>query len=186
MFEFLTRLVKRLAAPADPRPAPRCFDQVERDLAAHDLDLVQKHQAALTPFQRLQLSLAARHVTPAASDEDILSGLIALRQASAGHGLGLILAPERRDHRYDANKALPDLTGWATPDVLRVARSIAAAKAYGELPVLADALEDAGCADPSVLGPMRRRPAPHVRGVRVAYALAADVAPGFLDPIRRS
>jgi hypothetical protein len=35
--------------------------------------------------------------------------------------------------------------------------------ALGDLPILADALEEAGCTDPSILGHLRG-PGPHVRG----------------------
>ena len=45
----------------------------------------------------------------------------------------------------------------------KLAQTIDAERAYDQLPVLADALEDAGCADAEVLGHLRS-PGPHVRG----------------------
>ena len=36
-------------------------------------------------------------------------------------------------------------------------------RAFAELPILADALEDAGCTDPTLLDHLRR-PGPHFRG----------------------
>lgn len=47
--------------------------------------------------------------------------------------------------------------------VLRIADDIYTGRAFEELPILADALEDAGCADADLLGHLRS-PGPHVRG----------------------
>jgi hypothetical protein len=52
---------------------------------------------------------------------------------------------------------------WRTTDVRALARSIYEDRAFGRLPVLADALMDAGCADEQVLGHCRSE-GPHVRG----------------------
>jgi hypothetical protein len=48
-------------------------------------------------------------------------------------------------------------------NVVRVADSVYASRDFRELPFLADALEDAGCADADILGHCRG-PGPHVRG----------------------
>jgi hypothetical protein len=53
--------------------------------------------------------------------------------------------------------------GWLTPAVLALARGIYEGRAFDRLPVLADALQDAGCEDERVLGHCRG-PGPHVRG----------------------
>jgi hypothetical protein len=56
--------------------------------------------------------------------------------------------------------------GWLTRGgnaVAAVARTVYEGRAFDRLPVLADALEDAGCADPDLLGHLRG-PGPHVRG----------------------
>jgi hypothetical protein len=52
---------------------------------------------------------------------------------------------------------------WRTSDVVGLARSIYEDRAFDRLPVLADALMDAGCADDQVLGHCRGA-GPHVRG----------------------
>jgi hypothetical protein len=52
---------------------------------------------------------------------------------------------------------------WHGGLVPRMARDIHSGRRWGELPVLADALEEAGCADPEVLGHLRG-PGPHVAG----------------------
>jgi hypothetical protein len=53
--------------------------------------------------------------------------------------------------------------GWRTEAVVAVARGAYAERASGRLPVLADALEDAGCTDADILAHCRG-PGPHVRG----------------------
>jgi hypothetical protein len=52
---------------------------------------------------------------------------------------------------------------WRDGTVVRVARSIDDDGRFGDLPVLADALEEAGCADADLLGHCRSG-GPHVRG----------------------
>jgi hypothetical protein len=52
---------------------------------------------------------------------------------------------------------------WLTSDVLGLARGIEADRAFDRLPILADALEDAGCDNADVLEHCRG-PGPHVRG----------------------
>jgi hypothetical protein len=52
---------------------------------------------------------------------------------------------------------------WLTTSAVSVAKSIYDDRAFDGLPILADALEDAGCTDPDILGHCRG-PGPHVRG----------------------
>jgi hypothetical protein len=52
---------------------------------------------------------------------------------------------------------------WRTSTVLVLARGIYTDRAFDRLPILADALQDAGCDDPDILGHCRG-PGPHVRG----------------------
>jgi hypothetical protein len=53
--------------------------------------------------------------------------------------------------------------GWLTSSVVELARGIYDQKAFDRLPILADALQDAGCDHPDVLAHCRG-PGPHVRG----------------------
>ncbi len=57
----------------------------------------------------------------------------------------------------------PVCRAWNDGTILKLARDIYARLVLGRLPVLADALEDAGCADAELLGHLRG-PGPHVRG----------------------
>lgn len=52
---------------------------------------------------------------------------------------------------------------WRTATVLELARGIYTDRAWDRPPVLADALEDAGCTHPDVIGHLRG-PGPHARG----------------------
>lgn len=53
--------------------------------------------------------------------------------------------------------------GWRTSDVLGVARGVYDDRVFERLPILADALVDAGCADEQLLSHCRS-PGPHARG----------------------
>jgi hypothetical protein len=57
----------------------------------------------------------------------------------------------------------PDILRWNDSTVLNIAQSIYTEKAFARLPVLADALEEAGCVDEEVLRHCRQ-PDHHVRG----------------------
>jgi hypothetical protein len=52
---------------------------------------------------------------------------------------------------------------WQTPTVVAMARAIYEERRFQEMPVLADALEEAGCTDEAILGHCRE-PGEHVRG----------------------
>ena len=53
--------------------------------------------------------------------------------------------------------------GWLTSTVEQLAESIYADRAFDRLPILADALEDAGCTNADILNHCRQ-PGEHVRG----------------------
>jgi hypothetical protein len=54
-------------------------------------------------------------------------------------------------------------SSFVTANVLSIARAIYADRAFDRLPILADALEDAGCDQADILEHCRG-PGPHVRG----------------------
>jgi hypothetical protein len=57
----------------------------------------------------------------------------------------------------------PSWFAWQDGAVRKLARVIYEEHRFGDLPVLADALEEAGCTEPELLGHLRG-PGPHVRG----------------------
>jgi hypothetical protein len=54
---------------------------------------------------------------------------------------------------YNDGKTFPEL--WKTPDVLNISRVIIAGRDFASCPILADALEDAGCTDDILLHHLR-------------------------------
>jgi hypothetical protein len=56
-----------------------------------------------------------------------------------------------------------NVRSWRGGVVIRLARAVYAERAFDRLPVLADALEEAGCTDIDLLGHLRG-PGPHLRG----------------------
>jgi hypothetical protein len=57
----------------------------------------------------------------------------------------------------------PSWLAWNSGTVVSIAGAAYEKQAFDCLPILADALEDAGCTDPAILGHLRG-PGPHVRG----------------------
>jgi hypothetical protein len=53
---------------------------------------------------------------------------------------------------------------WRTTDVLLLARGIYEERAFDRMPILADALQDAGCTNNDLLAHLRDLQATHVRG----------------------
>jgi hypothetical protein len=73
------------------------------------------------------------------------------------------LPPILRDVFGNSFRPVTAESRWLTPTVVGLARGVYEDRAYDRLPILADALEDAGCADADLLGHLRS-PGPHVRG----------------------
>jgi len=94
--------------------------------------------------------------------------------------------PRARDRKEGAERAararlVKDIFGnpfrpvavdrsWLTSTVVSLAQGIYADRAFDRLPILADALQDAGCENADVLGHCRG-PGPHVRGCWVVDLL---------------
>jgi hypothetical protein len=53
---------------------------------------------------------------------------------------------------------------WRTPDAMALARQIYESRYFGAMPILADALQDAGCDSDDILSHLRDPHATHVRG----------------------
>lgn len=62
------------------------------------------------------------------------------------------------------------ISSWLTPTVTRLGETIYAERTFDLLPILADALEDAGCSDADILNHCRQ-PGEHVRGCWVVDLL---------------
>ena len=66
----------------------------------------------------------------------------------------------------------PSWLHWCDGVIVKAARAIHAGRRFGELPILADALEDAGCDRVEVLA-HARGPGPHMRGCWLIEAILA-------------
>ncbi len=172
--QIATSLTRYLVGGGEREPGRR-FDRVERDLALHDHTLIQQQAADLPRRQQHWLVWAGDILAvPNAPDAKVGEALDFLRQLNRNlHLSGLLLVPLRLDDpAYEDSRQVPDIDpSWLTPSVRGVAEDIHRERCFAELPVLADALEDAGCTDPDILDPMRRQPTPHIRAIRVLYAL---------------
>jgi hypothetical protein len=71
--------------------------------------------------------------------------------------------------QYPQSSVILDST-WLTSDVLALAEGIYQEKAFDRMPILADALQDAGCDNEDVLNHCRQ-PGEHVRGCWVVDLL---------------
>ena len=118
--------------------------------------------------------LAARQL-PSETGADAASRAAVARYAEsmeatpvlASSGLGRVEEAEQARLLRDivGNPFRPANTeiAWVTPIVVALAQAIYDDRAFDRLPVLADALEEAGCIDADILGHCRE-PDPHVRG----------------------
>ncbi|MDB5309346.1 MAG: hypothetical protein JWO38_3548 [Gemmataceae bacterium] len=84
--------------------------------------------------------------------------------------IGLTLCDVPRDVFADPSRPAAIDPAWLTTTVVSLACEIYADRAFDRLPILADALQDAGCEDQQLLGHCRG-PGPHVRGCWVVDLL---------------
>jgi hypothetical protein len=101
--------------------------------------------------------------------------------AAAGYAIRLISARGRKLARERQSHILRDIIGnpyrrpasttnWQTALVVSLAQAIYDQRAFDRMPILADALEDAGCTNTDVLSHCRQ-PGQHVRGCWVVDLL---------------
>jgi hypothetical protein len=110
-----------------------------------------------------QVSFQARHPAPEAFEVYLQARELGLRRTC--DLLREVVNNPCRPASLDASR----LASTSAP-VLILAQGIYADRAFDRLPLLADALEDAGCTDPDLLRHLRS-PGPHVRGCWAVDAL---------------
>ena len=81
-----------------------------------------------------------------------------------GIGAGERYAPEFAEVFPAAFRDIAVQPSWLTSDVLALARGIYDERAFGRMPILADALQDAGCDRDDILSHCRATHWEHVRG----------------------
>jgi hypothetical protein len=81
---------------------------------------------------------------------------------------------------------VPVAAEWRTTTAVVLAAAMYESRDFGAMPILADALEDAGCGEPAILAHCRG-PGPHVRGCWVVDAVLGrtePTVPPSLEPRR--
>jgi hypothetical protein len=77
---------------------------------------------------------------------------------------------EYPDYLFQPAAIRPEVLAWDGGRVSKLGQAIYDERRFDDLPILADALEDAGCTDQSILEHLRS-PGPHVRGCWVVDLL---------------
>jgi hypothetical protein len=98
--------------------------------------------------------------------------VVANRAGEEFRHLGVAVAALLRDISGNPFRPVILNPGWLTPNVITLACTIYESRRFQALPILADALEEAGCADSEILGHCRG-PVEHVRGCWVLDLILA-------------
>ena len=112
----------------------------------------------------------AREVASHGFSSNVLSQLrrVVLDHAGGGGGprknpIARGMRPVFLEHFGDTHRPVARDPSWLTDTVLALARQMYESRDFGAMPILADALQDAGCDSADILGHCRG-PGPHVRG----------------------
>jgi hypothetical protein len=106
--------------------------------------------------RQMQRMVEAREALPAPASHPVMrSAMLAETQA---------IATVLRDVFGNPFRAATVDPSWLTADVLLLARGIYTDRAFDRMPILADALQDAGCGNDTVLNHCRDVTRAHVRG----------------------
>jgi hypothetical protein len=158
-------------AALDPTPlVARVLDVVERyaDGTADRAEFLAARKAARSAVRDGTAPAVLRQLTDDAM-EGMTAAVAGVRGLAGPDGgaaeCGLIRCVFGNPYR-----AVPADPSWHTSAAVGLARGIHAERAFDRLPVLADALEDAGCTDPDVLAHCRDG-GPHARGCWVVDRL---------------
>jgi hypothetical protein len=140
--------------------------------------LTAAHRAAVTAYREARRGTPARNACWAASkasrptnptggmDETLT--IISAGEDNPWHDL--LLGMIRDAYGPRLFRSVPVDSAWLTSNVVALARGIYTDRAFDRLPILADALEDAGCTDADILAHCRGG-GEHVRGCWVVDLL---------------
>lgn len=139
-------------------------DKVRREVGriirhGPDGEIVVMGRLPRTPHAEMALDYSAEESCVLDHDhvgtEHLLLGLLREQEGVAAQVL-MHLGTDLEGARAEVHRRRPAPCCWRTTDVMALARGIAAAGAYDRLPILADALQEAGCDDAEVLGHLRQ------------------------------
>jgi hypothetical protein len=86
------------------------------------------------------------------------------RSEAVGQHTSGVIVPIMREVFGNPFRSVAFDPAWRTTDVLLLAKGIYEERAFDRMPILADALQDAGCGSDDLLGHLRDPNAAHVRG----------------------
>ena len=161
--------VRLLVSPDTPPPAESILDAIERYA-----------DGVATRAEFLEARKAIRRLLKDGAREPAILAMMCLAD-DAMEGLTITVTHARKRNGADQCSLIRCVFGnpyrttafepeWLTATVAAMARSIYDERAFDRLPILADALQDAGCTNADVLGHCRNR-GPHARGCWVVDAL---------------
>jgi hypothetical protein len=156
----------------------RVWDRIG-DIARRIEEISESYADGKASFAELDAAYqSARSGSGSPDDESFNTGVMydleAIVECAADDGKGGFLE-ERFDTEHQMQcRLLRDVFGnpfrsvhinpsWLPPSLVALAEAIYTDRAFDRLPILADALEDAGCTDAAILEHCRG-PGPHVRG----------------------
>ncbi len=143
------------------------------------LRTIHQERARTPTFTAAAAAIQAAGFTVAWLPSEFFSQALPDMTRALGHPLGRqVTEEERRAHQDQAARAQCTLLleffadsflpvrldpSWRAPSVQGLASAVYEDHSFDHLPILADALEDAGCDEPLLLGHLRG-PGPHYRG----------------------
>jgi hypothetical protein len=165
------RLIWSLVDDPNARNAVETAERfVDGDAELRQLNAAHKEVAtARTAANRASLMTADRVFTPVSAARSIIFALDAVTMSASN--LEAVSATEtqrqlRLFHDIFRNPFRPITFSptWRTSDVLLLAQGIYNERAFDRMPILADALQDAGCDNTDILDHCRDTSTPHARG----------------------
>lgn len=182
---LMTDARSRAAVEVAERYADGSATEIERQAALEAADEVMTEVTLRTP-EVYSVSMSAAAAMNAADSDEGFVGPGAELFYLVANPLDAI-AYEKREQGSDAAAAVRDERGalaallrdvagplpfrpiafsaeWRTSTAVALARQMYEARDFGAMPILADALQDAGCDGDEILSHLRDTDAPHVRG----------------------
>jgi hypothetical protein len=164
-YRNLIDLVEQVAdGLADPEQLHRQHGDAEAELFERSLELQRTGVDLLKASKRLAAEYAAtRAAMPGGAWEAACSALADAARAGKRADMWAWQAEMLRDIFGNPFRPVKLEPAWRTVNVIDLARGIYGDRAFERMPILADALEDAGCTNAAILEHCRSGPS-HVRG----------------------
>jgi hypothetical protein len=173
-FDHRAGALQAAAAALSAQPAPAGTPGGRfPERAAWGAMLAAIQAIGLEPLPPAEEYLAAALPVQAALLRDLFGNpfrVVSINPVWLLRGSGWSPSPPHRQEAQGRGSALRPWRPWERGPVAEMAQTIYDKRLFERSPVLADALEDAGCTDATILGHLRG-PGPHVRGCHVVDLL---------------